>query len=313
MPYLGVGIHENIVVSADTEMKTGNDGKRTLVVGFSTKVATDNMLAAFGGEGQLNASSVGIMMFFKGVTGWQDKVKTWQEVGQDLINLQKQLKDILKCFMVEDKVNSIMTPQTVFKGLGITPANQSMLAEKLVQEEFARKCYENIGDAFVAAVQPFVNGPELRVKLRRTSKLKHFSAIPPVSQVPKVWIESMKIPTENSEIAWDDYEIENGFNSGAPAPSESVPEATAQHVDVMMGGGNTAAAVPAGVMPQAPVAATPPVPTAPQEATTPVMPGVPPAAEVPQTPPVEQAAQPVVPAESAGFDQAIPGANPPAV
>ena len=109
-----------------------------------------------------------------------------------------------------------------FANTGITKENA---VSKFLDQNFLDKVYENMTKAFLAAVTPFINGPTFRVILVRSSKAKHYAKIPAKGNYPRVWIESSAVPKAASQIAFSDYEVKEGLNSGTPTATEQT-EAT---------------------------------------------------------------------------------------
>ena len=239
MAYLGVGIHENVILGS----KTGVNEKGSLVLELSTKVDSNDMLSAFADGTDMEASTVGLIQFPFNLTNWEGKAKTASEIGTDINNLKANLIDILSVFMTSDKAKAVLGVDVIFRGLGITPETQASLPQRLLNADFVSAVYKNICTAFVAAATPFFNNTPFRVKLRRTSKAKHYSSIPPRSKFAEPWIESMAVPKEQSKLAWSKYEIDNGLNSGVKTETDAVSTTEDEKVATMF-------APPAAVAPQ---------------------------------------------------------------
>ena len=229
MAYLGVGIHENVILDS----KTGLNDKGSLVIEFATKVDSNNMYAAFADGTEMEASSVGLIQFPFNMTNWEGKAKTASEIGTDINNLKANLIDILSVFMTSDKAKAALGVDVIFRGLGITPETQASLPQRLLNADFVSAVYKNICTAFVAAATPFFNNTTFRVKLRRTSKAKHYSSIPPHSKFAEPWIESMAVPKGQSKLAWSEYDIKNGFNSGVKIETDVVSTTEDEKVETM--------------------------------------------------------------------------------
>ena len=95
----------------------------------------------------------------------------------------------------------------------------------ITDQNFLDKVYDNMVKAFLDATRPFINKDTFRVILVRSSKAKHYAKIPAKGNYPRVWIESSAIPKAASQIAFSDYEIKEGLNSGTPTATEQT-EAT---------------------------------------------------------------------------------------
>lgn len=256
--YLGVGIHSNIVVTSETKI---ND-KGTFVLGLSQKPSGD-MFDAFESGETLTPASANLMLFAPNITDWENKPKTPEQIGQDLNNFKNTLIDVLMMHMTEEKARASITTSAMFQGLGITVENKATLPQRLLQEDFVKAVYLNIANAFIAAVTPFYGANPFRVKLRRTSKAKHFAMIPQKSKYPETWIESMAVPADASKIKWSDYEIKNGLNHGTPVPTNEPAAEESAKVEQMFAAptGNTTPAAETGSA--APAATTPPDQAAP--------------------------------------------------
>ena len=229
MAYLGVGIHENVILDS----KTGINEKGSLVIEFATKVDSNNMYAAFADGTEMEASSVGLIQFPFNMTNWEGKTKTASEIGTDINNLKANLIDILSVFMTSDKAKAAIGIDVVFRGLGITPETQASLPQRLLNADFVAAVYKNICTAFIAAATPFFNTAAFRLKLRRTSKAKHYSSIPPRTKFAETWIESMAVPKDQSKISWSKYDIDNGLNSGVKTETDAVSTTEDEKVATM--------------------------------------------------------------------------------
>lgn len=241
--YLGVGIHENIVLGSETKVNE----KGSLVINMAKKVQSNDMFTAFDEGNDVQASAASLILWPIKLTDWENKQKTATQIGQELINFKNILTDILLVFMTTEKANQALNAEVMFKGLGITAETQASLPQKLVQEDFVNAVYANVSNAFVAAATPYIGQTTFRVKLRRTSKAKHFAIIPPKGKYPEPWIEPMTVPAEASKIEWNSYEIEKGLNSGVPQETDPVDKEAQDKVNTafsappVQGGGEVSA------------------------------------------------------------------------
>lgn len=257
MSYLGVGIHDNVVLSS----KTAINDKGSLVIELETKVNQDAMFAAFDGGADIESSAASIIMWPVSMANWEGKTKTASEIGQDLNNFKNTLVDILAVYMTLDKAKAALGATVMFNGLGITAETQSTLPTRLLQKDFVDKVYLNVSNAFVAAAKPFMDNVTFRIKLRRTSKAKHFSTIPMNGKFKEVWIEPSTIPAASSQISWSAYEIKRGLNDGTKVEADASSDAA--KVDAMF----------AGTLPPTDAPATPAAsPVIPEAPATPVSP-----------------------------------------
>lgn len=230
MAYLGVNIHDNIVL--DSQLTKIND-KGSLVIGFATNTDTSDMLSAFDEGSAMERAENGIIQFCPSVKGFDGKAKTATQIGQDINNFKSILADILSVFMPSDKAKVALNAEVMFRGLGINKETQGTLATRLLDQNFVNAVYVNISNAFLAVAAPFMGSVPFRVKLRRTSKAKSFATIPYKGQVPEVWIEPMTVPKGSSQISWSKWELDNGMNSGAKVETDSTDTAQAEAVNAM--------------------------------------------------------------------------------
>lgn len=238
--YLGVGIHSNIVLLSESQI---ND-KGSLVIALGTKVDASNMLAAFDGGGDIEQSAASLIQWPIKLTDWEGKAKTATQIGQELNNFKGMLVDILEVFMTSDKAAAAISAEVMFKGLGINAETQGTLPAKLLQEAFVTAVYTNIANAFLTAAQPFMDNTTFRVKLRRTSKAKHYAIIPPKGRFKEVWIEPMAVPETASAIKWSDYELKNGLNDGTKVEPEAGSAEEASRIESMFAAPSIPGVVP---------------------------------------------------------------------
>ena len=227
--YLGVGIHSNIALLSESQI---ND-KGSLVIALGTKVDASNMLAAFDGGGDIEQSAASLIQWPIKLTDWEGKTKTATQIGQELNNFKGMLVDILEVFMTSDKAIAAISAEVMFRGLGISAETQGTLPTRLLQEAFVTAVYNNIANAFLNAAKPFMDNTTFRVKLRRTSKAKHYAIIPQKGKFKEVWIEPMTVPANASGIKWSEYEIKNGLNDGTKVEAEVGSTEEANRVEAM--------------------------------------------------------------------------------
>ena len=77
MAYLGVNIHDNIILSS--QLTQIND-KGSLVVGFATNADTSDMLSAFDEGSNLERAENGIILFCPSIKGFDGKARVSQIV-----------------------------------------------------------------------------------------------------------------------------------------------------------------------------------------------------------------------------------------
>lgn len=216
MSYLGVGIHENVILQSTS---TIND-KGSLVINFATKTDSSNMLTAFNDGAVIEASEVSLIQWPIKVVDWQGKALSATQVGQEINNFKNTLVDILSVFLASDKAKKELDSSVMFSGLGINESTQNTLVTKLTNADFVTAVYNNICKAFLAAAKPYMDIVPFRVKLRRTNKAKHFAIIPPKGKYNEMWIEPMAIPADVSQIKWSEYELKNKLNDGTKTETD---------------------------------------------------------------------------------------------
>ena len=258
---LQVGIHENVVLSNDTVIK--EDGSLVIAFETATDAVVDFMSALEGGE-SLAKDKVTLLQFKLKSTDWQGKTLSFTDITASFNKFRGILVDILTVYMPADKAKATLGVQAVaFAGLGITNEN---MPTKLAQDSVLEAIYNNLAKAFIAAIVPYQNKDKVRVMLQRSSKAKHYPAIP-AGKVPQVWIESMQIPKSASKVQWSAYQIKEGYNDGTPVAtdSEDTSKAEAVFAPAPVFGAPSPAVIPAfqGVVANEPVTAPVPVMDAP--------------------------------------------------
>lgn len=268
---IGVGIHENLVLSAKTTQ--GEQGGIDII--FARK-QSGSLYGALVANEAVGSDEVKLKIFTINSTDHNDQAKSAVDIAGEIANLREQFSDILSCAMPKTQVDMNLDMAKVFGSVGITAANESQLTAKLTDDSFLEAVFKSLCASFITAAGAMMDSEMLRVKLRRRSKASHYPSIPYKGKVPEVWIESMQVPTASSKIAFSEWEIENGINDGTPVAADA-PASTAV-ADAAFGGPGSAPAP--GVAPNPLGAGVPMTPTA--------QPGV----QTPAAQPV--AAQPVV-------------------
>jgi len=227
--YLGVGIHENVVLGKST----GINDKGSLVIELETIVDDTKLFAAFDDGASVEQSAQSVIMWPVNMTTWDGKPKSATQIGQDLNNYKNTLVDILEVFMTTDLAKEAINASVMFAGLGVTPENQATLPTRLLNEDFVKGVYKNISYAFITAAKPFMGETEFRVKLRRTSKSNHFASIPKKGKFKESWIEPMTVPLAAASIKWSTYEIKEGLNHGVKVEADTSSESANAKVGAM--------------------------------------------------------------------------------
>lgn len=279
---IGVGIHENLVLSSKTAL--GAQGGFNLIF---AKKQVGSLYQALVSNESVAAEEVMLKMFTINAKRQDGTVKTPVDIAQEFGNLREQFCDILLTATPAQQVNDALDMAKIFQSVGITAANESQLSSKFQDDTFTAALFNSLCSAFVNVARPMMDNAMMRLKLRRRSTDSHYPSIPFKGKFPEVWVESMQIPTESSQIAFSQWEIDNEINDGTPVKADAAPS-TAQ-AEAAFSGPSAPGVVAAPVnLPVAGVEAAPVAAPAQVVApATPVQPGVQPVT------PVEAAVQPV--------------------
>ncbi|WP_428743186.1 hypothetical protein [Tenacibaculum sp.] len=238
MGYLGVDIHENVVVK-----NAGFDENNYFGIDFTTKVNTDNLFEAFDEGESVEADEGTIKLFSFNILDWEKKPKTAASIGTDINELKNTLVDILKTQMPEADAKAKLSAAIMFKGLGVT-AGDKTLNQKLLNQQFLDAVFNNIVTAFTAAIAPFYGQNPFRIKFVRQSKAKHYPKFPKRGKGFDVLVESMQVPKEASKVKWTDYELKNGLNSGVKQEADAPSTEDTTKVENMFGDGSMDSGAP---------------------------------------------------------------------
>lgn len=221
-----IGINENAVLS-----KVAKNAQGTLETTWRQAVEgakSDDPLAQFGGG--LSDSAGGdrtIKIFpFDGKQQGENPVDS-TEMSRRINGVRDILVAILQAYMTQDKIDEVLNPTTIFAGTGITSEN---FATRILMEDVHVKAYDNLTNAFIKLITPFLDKDELpmRLLLVRQSAAKAFADYRKNFIKDNPFIEPMSIPKEQSALKFTKWEIEKGRNNDAPvsaAPVDDKPAA----------------------------------------------------------------------------------------
>lgn len=123
------------------------------------------------------------------------------------------LLHLMAGYMTSDVMPSL--GKIAFAGIDITEDNYST---EIIRKEIMELVHKNMCKAFVEAMQPYLNKPELKFRLLlvRQSADKHFATFRGRFIKDNPFYESMDIPSTGSKVKFTAYEIKEGLNNGDP-------------------------------------------------------------------------------------------------
>lgn len=102
------------------------------------------------------------------------------------------------------------------------PIDANSYNQKILQKEVLEQVHLNMANQFITKMKPFIGKADqkFRLLLIRQSKDKHFPGLRKkyLDESP-IW-EPMEVPLASTKLAFTKYELENGFDSGAPSVKE---------------------------------------------------------------------------------------------
>lgn len=224
--FIGVGIHENIVIS-----KAFINEKERLVIELAKAEAAgkeapsvfDTLLTA--GVQNESTSDTQLQLFGPLLPKKEDQTEEQKRalVVGDITRLRNQLTQILEQYMLQEKID-LNEMDVQFAGTGITDGKT--FEARILDQDVLNRVYDNLVKRFVELIQPFVNNPEyaVRFKLIRQSKDKHFATIPSRYLSEQPFIELMSVPKEQSRVQFSKWETDNGYDNGTPIKAEEKAE-----------------------------------------------------------------------------------------
>lgn len=228
MAYLKVGIHEDLILTPQTKV---ND-KGSLELHIASKPDEDSMFNAFANNQSVEGLEGRIIFFPPNMNTFEGVKKTPAELGKDVFMIIHKLKQYALLYGTEAEVNAALGGFAMFDGLVDTNSKElvKQALKNFVNEDFLNSVLKNLYNRFIMFIEN-ANGFEdprpFRQKFIRQSANKHY---PTISNSDfDVWLESMDIPKEASQIGWSDWEIKNKKNDPTPvaaSPSDTEEEET---------------------------------------------------------------------------------------
>lgn len=228
---LGIGIHEDVVLKKVTVNEKGSlvltfDELKNLIKP-EANIFESSQTAKVDNTGK---TSVDIQIFpFGKPKGDRNKDKSEDEllemISGDISSRKSQLTQLLLVFMAEEQVKWDPYAQT-----GVTGQNYR---EELLNNSTLETVFSNYAHQFIDMISPYVgdNTRLLRIKLIRQSKDKNFATIPGRFLDEQPWVESMDVPKKLSKVSFTKWEIENGYDSSAPAAGKSSADNKEQEIE----------------------------------------------------------------------------------
>lgn len=228
---LGIGIHKDVILT-----KAVVNEKGSLVLSFDelknltkpeSNIFESSQTAKVDNTGK---TSVDIQIFpFGKPKGDRNKDKTDDEllemISGDISRTKSQLTQLLLVYTTSDQVNWDPYAQT-----GVTKENYR---EQLLNNSTLETVFSNYAHQFITMVTPFAGDQKLllRIKLIRQSKDKNFATIPGRFLEDQPWVESMDVPDKLSKVTFTKWEIENGYDSAAPAANKAAADNKEQEIE----------------------------------------------------------------------------------
>lgn len=212
---IGVGINERVVL---TSAAINEKGYLTLTLDYAENVGKvkSNVFDAMTTAG-VNEDPKGFELNifpFKVPSGPKNETKTVDEkiemVSDDMKKTKNQLDQLLQQYLTLDNIK-----WDAYYNTGITGENYR---ERFQDNDALLKVANNLFNQFITMSKPFWSNPvhQLRVKLIRQSKDKHFATIPGKFLQDNPWVELMDVPKEQSKVKFTKWEIDNGYADGTP-------------------------------------------------------------------------------------------------
>lgn len=216
---LGVGIHENVFI-AEASM---DPDKATIMITFN-EVAKANKekksLFAMAASSEVENVDEGTRLMLFPPTGPKEDSTDSQEkkakrAVADINKVKGQCLHILEQFYTKDELKDKMQPFA-----GIAGIDDNNFETEVIKKEILLQVQKNIGRVFVQMMQPYVNKPDqaFRLLLVRQSKDKHFATLRGTYLDEQPFLEPMAIPKVSTKLKYSQWEIDNGYNSGAAIP-----------------------------------------------------------------------------------------------
>lgn len=219
MALLTVGIHENLVLGADS--KINDKGTLELVI---ESVSDDSaLLNAFKTNTTFDKMKGKIIFYPPMMSNYDKTTKSAAEVAKDVLAMRHKFMEYGKLFATKDAVNAAIGDMQMFQGIGIADDALDTAPARLANEDFVKKVVTNLSTKFLnflKKVDAFKGDVKFRHKFLRQSKDKNYPVVP--NSTYEVWVESMDIPKSASKVEYSKWEIENNKNN----PDPVVPDAS---------------------------------------------------------------------------------------
>lgn len=216
---LGVGIHDNVFIG-ETSM---DPDKATIMITFNeTAKAGKEKKSLFAQAASSEVENVDEgtrLMLFPPTGPKEDSTDTQEKKAKravaDINKVKGQCLHILEQFYTKDDLKDKIQPFASIAGI-----TEDNFETEVIKKEILLQVQKNIGRVFVQMMQPFVNKPDqaFRLLLVRQSKDKHFATLRGTYLDEQPFLEPMAIPKESSKLKYSQWEIDNGYNSGAAVP-----------------------------------------------------------------------------------------------
>lgn len=224
MALIKVGIHEPLSIDLG-KSKINEHG--TLELTMKMAESEDAVLNAFVSNTTFQPMESSFRFYAPNMKTFQGETKSSADLASDLLKIRHQLSEIASVFTTKDKVDAAIGGLEMFKGIGIPETDLSKAVGMLHNEELMKKVHTNLSTKFLDLLKSVGVDAEFRMKFLRQSKDKNYAVIPNSSF--DTWIESTDVLKEQSQVAYSDWEKENGKdnpNPSASSASSATPEAS---------------------------------------------------------------------------------------
>jgi hypothetical protein len=244
---LEFGIHDNMFIKKiDSESRIGKNGAVLKVLFFVT-------IGHVSAEGKLDAEHEFIVFPVRHENKFMEPIK------QGMNEMGKWMS-VLECFYERSEVDGVIDPWSVLGFTNLSEAGEAM-KKKSVCDAFNNTLLEQIKNAFAG----IINNTSALFRAKIT-----YSSTGEFLEIPKgLWVESMKVPMEETSLIISDYDKKVKAESQKPtvkdgpgnAPTPVAGKPTTPNL--ANAGVGTPVGTPVGTAAPAPAAAAPVAPVAP--------------------------------------------------
>jgi hypothetical protein len=219
MPQIGVGINEDVFISKIEQDLTSKaiiisfahkDDKVGTAVNYFEMLQADTIVEASNGTG---------IRLFAPNEPKADKTEEQriQFAAGDIAATRAIIEHIMQGYMPSDVASA---KNVVYENTGI---DQNNFTQKIVQKPVLLAIHENLTRHFINGMKEFVGKPDLlfRLLLVRQSKDNPYPTFRKRYISDNPFWESMDVPADQSKVKFTSYELKEGLDSNAPAPSKS--------------------------------------------------------------------------------------------